>query len=158
VLDGEPAARRGHDPHALLDLLGAVVGAAQQRTQPRLQWPDLGTEQAKLGGRFVLDELRYDASRSNAPSLDEDVAVHRPGDAALAGVAELAEISGSDTFVHLSTPLGALVAQLVGVHYFELGAAVTMHFSPQDVYLFDAQGALLRAPVDVQRGAARGGA
>jgi hypothetical protein len=26
------------------------------------------------------------------------------------------------------------------------------------VYLFDAQGALLRAPVDVQRGAARGGA
>jgi glycerol transport system ATP-binding protein len=82
----------------------------------------------------------------------------RPGDAALAGVAELAEISGSDTFVHLSTPLGAVVAQLVGVHYFELGAAVTMHFSPQDVYLIDAQGALLRAPVDVQRGAARGGA
>ena len=82
----------------------------------------------------------------------------RPGDAALAGVAELAEISGSDTFVHLSTPLGAVVAQLVGVHYFELGAAVTMHFSPQDVYLFDAQGALLRAPVDVQRGAVRGGA
>ena len=82
----------------------------------------------------------------------------RPGDAALAGVAELAEISGSDTFVHLSTPLGAVVAQLVGVHYFELGAAVTMHFSPQDVYLFDPQGALLRAPVDVQRSAARGGA
>jgi glycerol transport system ATP-binding protein len=51
--------------------------------------------------------------------------------------------------------LGAVVAQLVGVHYFELGAAVTMHFSPQDVYLFDAQGALLRAPVDLQRGAAR---
>ena len=82
----------------------------------------------------------------------------RPGDVALAGVAELAEISGSDTFVHISTPLGAVVAQLVGVHYFELGAAVTMHFSPQDVYLFDAQGALLRAPVDLQRGAARGGA
>ena len=79
-------------------------------------------------------------------------------DTTLAGVAELAEISGSDTFVHLSTPLGAVVAQLVGVHYFELGAAVTMYFSPQDVYLFDAQGALLRAPVDVQRGAAREGA
>ena len=81
----------------------------------------------------------------------------QPGDVALAGVAELAEISGSDTFVHLSTPLGAVVAQLVGVHYFELGAAVTMYFSPQDVYLFDTQGALVRAPVDVQRGATRGG-
>jgi hypothetical protein len=29
---------------------------------------------------------------------------------------ELAEISGSDTFVHVDTPIGELVAQLTGVH------------------------------------------
>ena len=48
------------------------------------------------------------------------------GDVALVGKVELAEISGSDTFVHLETPLGELVAQLTGVHHFELGAA--LHF------------------------------
>jgi glycerol transport system ATP-binding protein len=40
---------------------------------------------------------------------------------ALAGKVELAEISGSDTYVHFDTALGELVAQLTGVHYFELG-------------------------------------
>ena len=40
----------------------------------------------------------------------------------LPGKVELAEISGSDTFVHVETLVGELVAQLTGVHRFELGA------------------------------------
>src|SRR4051812_37470385 len=40
----------------------------------------------------------------------------RPGDLALAGSVELAEISGSDTFVHAKTAIGEIVAQLTGVH------------------------------------------
>lgn len=43
---------------------------------------EMGSEQARLSGRFLLDELRFDASRSAAPTLDEDVAVRRPGEAA----------------------------------------------------------------------------
>ena len=70
----------------------------------------------------------------------------RPGDVALTGTVELAEISGSDTFVHAHTPVGNLVAQLTGVHYFDLGAPVTLYFSPEQVYLFDASGALQLAP------------
>ena len=70
----------------------------------------------------------------------------RPGDASLQGTVELAEISGSDTFVHVATPVGELVAQLTGVHYFDLGVAVTLYFSAAEVYLFDAQGMLLLAP------------
>jgi glycerol transport system ATP-binding protein len=73
--------------------------------------------------------------------------VQHPGDMALAGTVELAEISGSDTYVHASTPVGALVAQLTGVHHFDLGAAVALHFHPSQAYLFDAEGALLQAPV-----------
>ena len=38
------------------------------------------------------------------------------GDVALPGKVELAEISGSDTFVHVDTAIGELVAQLTGVH------------------------------------------
>ena len=70
----------------------------------------------------------------------------RPGDVALAGRVELAEISGSDTFVHVSTAVGELVAQLSGVHFFGLGAPITLHLAPTQAYVFDAQGALLVAP------------
>jgi glycerol transport system ATP-binding protein len=75
----------------------------------------------------------------------------RPGDVALPGKVELAEISGSDTFVHVATPVGELVAQLTGVHDFDLGAAITLHLNPTQVYVFDQGGRLLVAP---QRGRA----
>ena len=70
----------------------------------------------------------------------------RDGDVALAGSVELAEISGSDTFVHVETPAGELVAQLTGVHQFDLGATITLYLSPAQVYVFDAAGDLLVAP------------
>ena len=73
-------------------------------------------------------------------------ATGRVGDVALAGKVELAEISGSDTYVHFETALGELVAQLTGVHHFGLGQPVTFHFDPAQVYVFDAQGMLLLAP------------
>jgi glycerol transport system ATP-binding protein len=75
----------------------------------------------------------------------------RPGDVALPGAVELAEISGSDTFVHVSTAAGELVAQLTGVHFFALGAAVTLYLDPAQVYVFGANGALLQAPTRGQR-------
>ena len=68
------------------------------------------------------------------------------GDIALTGSVELAEISGSDTFVHLNTPLGGMVAQLTGVHYFELGTHVTAYFHPRQLYVFDVSGMLLLSP------------
>jgi len=67
-------------------------------------------------------------------------------DVPLAAKVELAEISGSDTFVHLDTPVGELVAQLTGVHYFDLGAVITLYFNPALVYVFDADGMLLLSP------------
>jgi glycerol transport system ATP-binding protein len=70
----------------------------------------------------------------------------RAGDLSLSGVVELAEISGSDTFVHVDTPIGELVAQLPGVHVFTLGAAVVLHVNPAQVHVFDARGDLLLAP------------
>ncbi|UUZ66834.1 ABC transporter ATP-binding protein [Polaromonas sp. P2-4] len=70
----------------------------------------------------------------------------REGDVMLPGKVELAEISGSDTFVHVATAVGELVAQLTGVHYFELGAPLTLYLDPAQAYVFDAAGALLVAP------------
>jgi glycerol transport system ATP-binding protein len=76
----------------------------------------------------------------------------RPGDVSLPGQVELAEISGSDTFVHVHTAVGELVAQLTGVHEFELGTALTLHVDPAQVYVFDQAGALLLAPARPGRG------
>jgi glycerol transport system ATP-binding protein len=71
----------------------------------------------------------------------------QPGDTAFAGRVELAEISGSDTFVHVTTAVGNVVAQLTGVHYFDLGATMEVFVNPAQMYVFDAQGALLLAPL-----------
>ena len=77
----------------------------------------------------------------------------REGDIALPGKVELAEISGSDTFVHVHTPIGELVAQLTGVHVFALGEAVTLYLNPAQAYVFGADGNLLVAPhVNIRAG------
>jgi glycerol transport system ATP-binding protein len=70
----------------------------------------------------------------------------RPGDLALPGLVELAEISGSETYVHVATPVGELVAQLTGVHVFSLGAAITLYLDPARAYAFGTDGGLLVAP------------
>jgi glycerol transport system ATP-binding protein len=73
------------------------------------------------------------------------------GDVCISGRVELAEKSGSDTYLHVgglnpSTRCDALVAQLRGVHEFAIGAPCAVFFNPACSYAFDAQGALLFAP------------
>ncbi len=70
----------------------------------------------------------------------------RAGDVALPGKVELAEIAGSDTFVHVGTQIGELVAQLTGVHVFTLGEPITLYLDPRQAYVFDTPGNLLVAP------------
>jgi glycerol transport system ATP-binding protein len=72
--------------------------------------------------------------------------LQQAGDIVLPGVVELAEISGSDTFVHVATAVGELVAQLTGVHAFDIGSALTLYASPAQAYVFDATGSLMLAP------------
>jgi glycerol transport system ATP-binding protein len=72
-------------------------------------------------------------------------AVPREGDLALGGRVELAEIAGSDTFVHVATAIGELVAQLTGVHQFALGAQVTLYLDPRQTYVFGGDGELIVA-------------
>ncbi|OZI19185.1 ABC transporter [Bordetella genomosp. 9] len=70
----------------------------------------------------------------------------RPGYVSVQGTVRLAEISGSDTFVHTRTAAGNLVAQLTGVHRFGLEQAIRLYFDPAQTYAFDAAGELLAAP------------
>ncbi|WP_311222945.1 MULTISPECIES: ABC transporter ATP-binding protein [unclassified Acidovorax] len=125
-------ARAFSDPPMNLLPASAVAGGVQPQGGPVLPValpPGLSAAGLTVG-------IRASALRVKA----------RPGDLAFAGTVELAEISGSDTFVHAATPVGSLVAQLTGVHHFELGAPLTLHLDAQQVYVFGADGLLARAP------------
>lgn len=65
---------------------------------------------------------------------------------------ELAEISGSETYVHLHRGRIALVAQLPGVHNLDLGVLCNVYCRPDDLFVFNADGALLFAPPQSQAG------
>jgi glycerol transport system ATP-binding protein len=108
-----------------------------------------GTSGVQLEGGPLLS-LRLPGTASHQVTVGMRASTLRVaaqvGDIALQGKVELAEISGSDTYVHVNTLVGELVAQLTGVHYFDLGALITLYFSPAQVYVFDAEGMLLLSP------------
>ena len=66
---------------------------------------------------------------------------------ALVGTVELAEISGSETYLHVRQGEAALVAQVQGVHPLPLGSRCTLHVDPAGIYGFARDGRLLFAPV-----------
>ena len=149
LLQYGPTAEVFHRPNSLrvarafsdppMNLLLSELSAGGVRLQGGLDCPVQDwADRTRVGasGQVTLG-LRASALRLAA----------RPGDLALKGAVELAEISGSDTYVHVHCAEGAMVAQLTGVHYFELGASITLYFSPAQVYIFDGTGALQVAPV-----------
>ncbi len=66
----------------------------------------------------------------------------------LAGQVELAEISGSDTYLHVACTDGTVVAQLPGVHAFTLGAPVRLQVDARGLLGFATTGERLFAPGD----------
>jgi glycerol transport system ATP-binding protein len=68
------------------------------------------------------------------------------GEIALRGRVELAEISGSETFLHVARDDVRLVAQVPGVHNLPLNEPCTLYIRPTSLYGFDRSGRLLFAP------------
>lgn len=65
---------------------------------------------------------------------------------------DLAELSGSETYLHLHHGGTILVAQLPGVHEFEIDASINAFINPAEIFLFDQQGGLLSAPAETANG------
>jgi glycerol transport system ATP-binding protein len=61
---------------------------------------------------------------------------------------ELAELSGSETYLHLHTLTGGidLVAQLQGVHQIELGTQLDVFIDPDELFVFGADTKLVSGP------------
>ncbi|MBT9486482.1 MAG: ABC transporter ATP-binding protein [Rubrivivax sp.] len=147
LLQYGPTAEVFHQPASLrvarafsdppMNLLPAQRTAAGVQVQQGPLFP-LALPEAHAGSATGVLTLGLRASALRAAA--------RPGDVAVPGQVELAEISGSDTFVHVHTAAGPLVAQLTGVHVFELGAPLTLHVDPAQAFVFGADERLLRAP------------
>jgi glycerol transport system ATP-binding protein len=142
-------ARAFSDPPMNLLEAEALAGAGSGGADPTGTGAGPGTGGVQLRGGTIWN-VPLPASASRALTVGVRASSlrvrERSGDVALPGVVELAEISGSDTFLHVDTPVGGLVAQLTGVHEFALGAQMTLWLDPGQVYVFDAAGDLLALP------------
>lgn len=72
-------------------------------------------------------------------------------DLALDVVVDLAEISGSETFLHVHHTKGAMVAHLPGVHTFDVNQKVRLYFPIHRLYAFADDGSTLYIPGAPQR-------
>ena len=98
-----------------------------------------GAQRARLAGRkdVILGVRAHSLHLS--PQSD--------GDVPIAATVDLAEISGSETYVHARRGELSLVAQLGGVHDLEIGSACTVYCQPHDLLIFGDDGGLVFAPV-----------
>ncbi len=67
---------------------------------------------------------------------------------------ELAEINGSETFIHVNHADAKIVVQEVGIHPLRLGTDIKIHVSPDRFFVYDRSGRLVASPI--QSGFAEG--
>jgi len=121
-----------------INLLTGVVADGEAVIGPDLRFPLRG-HMAQLGPgsyRFGVRSSHLTLMKSSG------------GEAAFGAVVDLAEISGSETFIHVTYAGAQIVAQQEGVHTLRLGQPVTLYVDPSRLFVFEAEGAgrLLAAP------------
>lgn len=131
-----------------MNLLDAQVAAGRATLFSGLEFA-LPAHMAGLSGSYRL------GVRANHAALQPS----GPGDLELAVRVDLAELSGSETYLHTtlegSTPSGPnpaaparahLVAQLPGIHSVAPGEHANLFIDPRRMFVFDAEGQLVAAP------------
>ncbi|MFC4233817.1 ABC transporter ATP-binding protein [Thalassospira xianhensis] len=109
--------------------------------------------QVPLAGHLsALTDGQYTIGvRANHLSVDQTSAEC----VAMQGQVELAEITGSETFVHVHFNDVSWVIQEEGVHNPRLGEAATFYVDPKRLFAYDANDRLVAAPpVEIQNGKA----
>jgi glycerol transport system ATP-binding protein len=104
-----------------------------------------------LGGH--LDRLRDGPHMLGVRANHLSIRARNADEIAISATVELAEISGSETFIHVKNGDLRWVVQEEGVHEHALHQDVRVYLDPSRLYAFDAAGILEAAPV---RAMARG--
>ncbi|WP_151704342.1 ABC transporter ATP-binding protein [Nitrincola alkalilacustris] len=71
---------------------------------------------------------------------------HADDDLELPVTVDLAEISGSETFLHVRNEYMNLVLHLSGVHEYDVDQKITVYFPTHKLYAFDLAGQIIHAP------------
>ena len=121
-----------------INALDTVVDAGRAIMGDGIQLPLAGHLADLAAGRYRF------AFRSNHLWLKR-----REGDVAITGTVELAEINGSETFIHVHHGGSAFVVQEDGVHPFSMGNPITVFIHPQHLFVYDTEGRLVAAPPPV---------
>jgi glycerol transport system ATP-binding protein len=81
-----------------------------------------------------------------APNHDDDIE--------LSMTMELAEISGSETYMHVHNEHFELIAQMSGVHEYHTEVPIKVYLPTHKLYVFDLQGNTVQVPSSLRKGAA----
>jgi len=84
-------------------------------------------------------QLGFRASQASVYKNDEN-------DIPVDGVVDLAELSGSETFIHVQHRDVALVIHEKGIHAHEIGQGIRFYLKPQHLFAFNEEGKLIVAP------------
>jgi glycerol transport system ATP-binding protein len=69
-----------------------------------------------------------------------------PDDVGIGGIVDLAEVNGSETFIHVAHSGTSWVVQEEGVHTIGIDQAATIYLNPRFLFVFDDRGDLVAAP------------
>ncbi len=94
----------------------------------------------------ALAELRPGAYRFGVRANHLFVTRQGPEDIGFPATVDLAEINGSETFIHVVHGGGPLVVQEEGVHSLGLGETIEVFVDPRHLYVFDSEQRLVAAP------------
>ncbi|MBF0677154.1 ABC transporter ATP-binding protein [Pseudomonas sp.] len=146
VIQSGPTAEVYHRPSQVLaaelfseppiNLLSGRITANEVSVQDSLHFPLNADLRSLAEGSY-----RFGVRPSHiglVPSNDDDLEV--------SGVVELAEISGSETFLHLRNEQFGLVLHLQGVHDYDVDAPIHVYIPTHKLFVFDARDQLVRAP------------
>ena len=119
-----------------INFIPAEVDGGEVRLGRRVAFP-------KTPHMAALAPGRYDFGvRSNKLDLRRTSDVQ----ARIVGTVDLAEINGSETFIHFTQDETSLVVQEDGVHSAAMGSDVSVYVHPDDFYVFDPAGGLVVSP------------
>ena len=127
-----------------INLMPGRIGATEVSFADAVHFPLNGDLQ-----NIPLGDYRFGVRPSHiglVPSRDDDLE--------LAVTVELAEISGSETFLHVRHEQFSLVLHLSGVHEYDVDTPILIYVPPHKLFVFDAQGLLVQAPTRRARRAA----
>ncbi|MBU2864656.1 ABC transporter ATP-binding protein [Reinekea marina] len=81
---------------------------------------------------------------------------HNDDDLELSMKVELAEISGSETFIHAKNNHFEIVMQLSGVHAYKTDSTINVYLPTHKLFVFDLNGKMIQSPSRLVRGQTNG--